>query len=308
MATDPALKDEAALWAVRTGDPAFADWDAFTAWLEQDPAHASAYDAVMAAVDEVAEAGLPPAVANDDDNAGAEPIARQRPRWLGGAVAAVLALVAVVGLFGLRGGATDYVTAPGEMRTIALDDGSRIILGGDSRLSLKGDERLAELEQGVALFDLRHDTGHPFEVHAGENVLRDIGTVFEVRRDAEVTSLAVSEGAVLFNPDRQARRVDPGKALRHRDGSDKVELTDLPVALVGEWREGRHTFRDASLGEVAADLARASGVRFTAAPGAAQRRVSGSVLIAPIRSDPASLGPLLGVTVRQGEGGWILEP
>ena len=45
MARDQAVREQAAAWAVRSGDPAFDDWDGFTAWLEQDPAHA--FDGVL---------------------------------------------------------------------------------------------------------------------------------------------------------------------------------------------------------------------------------------------------------------------
>ena len=43
------MNEEALGWVIRTRDPEFADWEAFTAWLEADPAHAPAYDALMTA-------------------------------------------------------------------------------------------------------------------------------------------------------------------------------------------------------------------------------------------------------------------
>lgn len=311
MTIDPTLREQAADWAVRTGDPAFADWEVFTAWLELDPAHSRAYDQVIAAVADVAEAGLPASAAPANDNPPVQPAPFRLARraWLGGAIAASLAVVTTVGVLGLNGRSTSYSTAPGEMQTIVLDDGGTITLGGDTRLVLRGGgQREAELEQGQALFDLRDDGAHPFEVRSGEDILRDIGTVFEVQRREGATSLAVSEGAVLFNPDRQKLRVDPGQRAVRRDGSQRIETAAIPKALIGEWREGRHTFRDATLGEVAAALSSASGVSFAVSPGAAGQRISGSVLIEPIRRDPASLGPLLGVAVRPEGDGWMLEP
>lgn len=308
MATDPKLRDDdAALWAVRTADPAFDDWPGFTLWLEADPANAAAYDRIVAAVDSVAEAGLPlesPQQANDVE--AAEPSRHRRRAWLGGAIAASLALIATLGLFQLRGG-TSYSTAPGETRSIALEDGSTITLAGDTRLAVT-DDRAARLERGQALFEIRHDADHPFELAVGEDRLVDAGTVFDVRRSEGVTTLAVSEGAVLFNPARQKLMVRPGEQAVRRDESERIERSALPPALVGEWREGRLTFRDESLGEVAAQLTRASGVTFAVAPKAAQRRISGSVLIDPIKADPAALGPLLGVAVRRQDDGWIIAP
>ena len=129
MQPDDRLDEEAAAWAVRTGDAGFAEWDEFTAWLEQSPSHAAAYDRVAAAVAEAAE-GLPSsasAAANDDET---QPTGISR-RWFGGAIAASLAALVV---FGVWRGDGMYVetTAPGETRMIALEDGSRIDLAGGS--------------------------------------------------------------------------------------------------------------------------------------------------------------------------------
>jgi transmembrane sensor len=43
MTHSPDRQDAALGWIVRTHDPEFDAWDAFTAWLEEDPANADAY-------------------------------------------------------------------------------------------------------------------------------------------------------------------------------------------------------------------------------------------------------------------------
>jgi transmembrane sensor len=141
----------------------------------------------------------------------------------------------------------------------------------------------------------------------GDDRLVDIGTVFDVRRVGTTTAVAVSEGAVLFDPGGRKLRVDPGKRLTRADGADAA-VEAYPAALVGEWRDGRLTFRDATLAEIAGDLTRASGIRFAAKPATEGRRFSGSVLLAPVRDDPATLGPLLGVSLRRQGEGWMIEP
>lgn len=316
MTIDPTLREQAVHWAVLTGDPQFTDWDGFTAWLEADPAHARAYDEVAAAVAEAAEAAAAgpaapiaePLPAND--NPAVQPGRHGLPRraWLGGAIAASLAVLATIGV--LRTGSSGvYTTAPGETEVIALGNGSTVTLAGDTRLVLRGDDRReARLERGQALFDLHFTDGRPFEVIAGEDTMRDIGTVFEVRRLNRSTAVTVAEGAVLFDPKGRKITVNPGEGLTRRDGSDRIERVTLPGAAVGEWRQGRQSFRDATLGDVAAMLSAATGRQFAVAPGAAQQRVSGSVMLDPIRRDPASLGPLLGVTARAEGDAWVLEP
>lgn len=303
MQRDDHLAEEAVAWAVRTGDPGFADWEAFTAWLEQSPSHAAAYDRVTAAVAEAAEglAVTQSAIANDDP----APPRRISRRWFGGALAASLAALAVFGIW--RGDGT-YLeeTAPGEARMIALEDGSRIDLAGGSSIELdRDDPRFARLERGRALFTIRHDEANPFRLEAGEDTLIDAGTVFDVSLDEGNLAVSVGEGAVIFNPDRQAVRLTPGDMLRSASGSDEYLRSTVAAAQVGEWTQGRLTFNDANLGEVAAELSRATGIAFRPAP-QATARLSGSIVVAPIREDPRAAGALLGVTVRRQGDGWVI--
>ncbi|WP_204309887.1 FecR family protein, partial [Klebsiella michiganensis] len=72
-----------------------------------------------------------------------------------------------------------YRTAAGERREVALTDGSKMILNGDTRVAMI-DARHAELIEGEALFEVRHDAAHPFIVKTGDVTLEDAGTVFNV--------------------------------------------------------------------------------------------------------------------------------
>lgn len=302
MALDDVIREQAIAWAVRTGEPAFEDWETFTAWLEKDPAHARAYDDVMASVSDAAEALPPVPPAQNDDEPG---FSAPRRRWLGGAVAAAVAVAAALGIWQARPGTYAIETAPGEIRVVELEGGDRIDLAGASRIVLdRRNPRTASLEQGQALFTLDHDPDAPFTLAVGEDTLVDVGTVFDVKHTPGGMALAVSEGAVAFNPERQNVRVSPGQRLTSATGSDRYRLSAVPAGEVGEWREGRLTFQDARLEDVAVDLSRMTGVEFTVAARSADRRVSGSLVIEPVRRDPRSLGPLLGVSVRHNGEAW----
>ncbi|RKF18945.1 iron dicitrate transport regulator FecR [Altericroceibacterium spongiae] len=316
MAHDNSIREEAIGWAVRTGDPAFADWDDFTEWLERNPAHAAIYDSVMAQMDEAAEA-LPalPAQADNDEialprqNGDPAAPATTRRRWLGGGIAlALVAALGSVGLWQMQSGPRVIETGPGEIRMVDIDDGSRIALAGDSAIRLDADHpRQVTLERGQALFTVRHDASRPFEVAVGADRLRDLGTVFDVRLVDGTLRVAVSEGAVMFNPDEQKVPLSPGQQLTSESGSAAYRVASIPLAQVGEWREGRLTFSDAPLRDVAADLSRATGQTFTVTRNMAGRRISGSVLIDPVREDPESLGPLLGVKIVPAVQGWSIQ-
>lgn len=302
MALDEVIREQAIAWAVRTGEPAFEDWEGFTAWLEKDPAHARAYDEVIAAVADAADALPPVPLAHNDDEAG---VSAPRRRWLGGAVAAAAVVVVALGVWQARPGTYAIETAPGEVRLVELDGGDRIELAGASRIVLdRRNPRTASLEQGQALFTLDHDPDAPFTLAVGEDTLVDVGTIFDVKHTPDGMALAVSEGAVVFNPARQNVRVSPGQRLTSATGSDRYRLSAVPAGEVGEWSEGRLSFHDARLEDVATDLSRMTGLEFTVAARSADRRVSGSLMIDPVRSDPRSLGPLLGVAVRYDGEAW----
>lgn len=301
MHAEDQIREDALAWAVLSGDPAFADWAGLTAWLEADPAHGAAYAAVTAAVADAADALA--LAANDD--AIASP--RRTRHWLGGAVAAVLAGVLVFSLWRGPDEGTLYQTAPGETLLVELEDGSSITLAGGTRLELPaGSDREAHLLAGEALFTIVHDETDPFVLIAGTERLVDAGTVFDVRLGQGGLSLAVSEGAVIYDPQGAEVTVRPGQLLTRAEGASTVTLGQIAPEQVGEWREGRLTFDLAPLDAVAEDLTRATGIAFAARPSSADYAVSGSLLTAPVEDDPRSLAALLNVAVRPAGNGWEL--
>lgn len=305
MTGEVPMRDQAIAWAVRTNDPAFDDWDGFTSWLEADPAHSLAYDEVVATIDDAIEVIPPtPQAVNDDGPL----IGTTRRRWIGGAMTLALALVAAFGVWQLRGASYTVETDPGEVQVIALSDGGQIAVAGGSRIVLdRNDPRVASLEQGQALFTIVHDSSAPFRLTVGDDTLVDVGTIFDVKRAEGSLSVAVSEGAVVLNPERQNVHVAHGQLLSLDTASGRYHVGEVVIEEVGEWREGRLTYHDAVLADAATDLSRATGLDFRVAQNSAARRVSGSLLVEPIRDDPQSLGPLLGLVVRRNGDVWEIE-
>lgn len=299
------IRDEAALWAVRTSDAEFSDWSGFTLWLEADPAHAPAYDRAVTAAEDAAaqleQSSQPPEAANDRDwDSGSAPASR---RWAMPALAAALAGLTAIGAWQLQPSEEHFATAPGEMRTIALDDGSRIELAGGSRITVE--DRSARLEQGRALFLIRHDETSPFVLVAGGDTLVDVGTTFDVALGKDRLDVEVAEGAVIVNP--ASSNIHLGVGQRATRKGARWQRGSISAGAVGGWREGRLDFREASLGEIADQLGRASGIKFTAAPGSLQKTLSGSVNIADLGKNPEALGPILGVAIRHEGDDWIIS-
>lgn len=294
-------------WLIRQRDPGFTDWDGFADWLAEDPGHAAIYDAI-ASLDQDLDA-LPPAHSPSHVMTPAAPLRPSRRAWLGGAVAA--ALVAVVGLSALNpfGNAGRIETASGEHRTIELADGSKIEINGGSVVEIDTDRpRFARLESGEAMFHVVHRDDDPFVVEAGGAKIVDLGTAFNVVRRDRQTSVAVSEGVVLYNPDRDKVRVTAGKGIEARDGDPKAPVVqDVDVASIGGWRTGLLVYNGTPLAVVAEDLERTAGMRVRIAPEAADLSFRGALIVDKNRDRTvADLAALSGTTAQRQGDGWIL--
>lgn len=299
--------NEAALaWVIRTRDPDFAQWDAFTAWLESDPAHASAYDAMMAA-DAALDPIIPaapvalPTAANDHGPA------RGRWRWVaGGAIAAALVLGVGIGTWP-RADIYSVTTRPGEIRMIALDDGTRVEMNGATTMRFdRNDARSAALDAGEAAFTVRHDAANPFRVTVGDAVFEDAGTVFNIVRTSGATRIGVSEGKVIFNPQAEAIALPAGRALA--SDAQGLRLSKIAPVAVASWRHGQLVYDDAPIAQIAEDTARALGIMVTCTPQAGARRFTGTIRL---DRDPARFfagaAPLLGLSAQRQGTGWLLD-
>lgn len=304
---DAMIHDEALGWVIRSRDPHFVDWDAFMLWLERDPAHAAAYDALMAAdedLDPIIPAE-PATVLHPANDPGDRP---GRPwRWIGGGAIAAAAVGAISLTFVGRTDRYTVSTRPGETRLIALDDGTRIEMNGNTRLRLdRLNPRIAALDRGEAAFTVRHDASDPFRVTVGDALFEDAGTIFNIVHSDGSTRIGVSEGKVIYNPKAEAIALTAGRALA--DDGAGVRLMTVARDAVASWRQGRLVYENAALGEIAPDIARSLGIALAMTPGARAMHFTGTIRL---QRDPAQFfaaaAPLMGLAaVRQGDG-WLLK-
>ncbi|MGO3563307.1 FecR family protein [Pseudomonas helleri] len=249
--------------------PDSGDQATFSRWLQADPAHAEAY-AQAQVVWELSEV-VGSTLANE------EALVMQRylsqmnvsrrhrlARWSSGlAVAACLLLM--VGVFAgwqpmrwLNDLGADYVSAPGQVRTLTLADQSEVTLGADSAIAVNfsGNERHVELRRGVAFFHVTH-TGKPFVVDADGGEARVLGTEFEVRLQPGGAQVTVLSGRVGVKADQQAPQqiLTADQQVAYAAGTaDTVHRVDS-LAQLG-WRTGWLTYYKTPLADVVADLKR----------------------------------------------------
>jgi transmembrane sensor len=91
-----------------------------------------------------------------------------------------------------------FETSFGEQRFVRLEDGSGVTLNTDSSIEVRFERghRIIRLVRGEALFDVAHDSSRPFDVFAGNTILRAVGTRFDVDMRADRTMVTVVEGIV----------------------------------------------------------------------------------------------------------------
>ncbi|MFT3965098.1 MAG: FecR domain-containing protein [Sphingobium sp.] len=305
----PDIRDAAVAWHIAMPTMTEDRWHAFVQWLEADPAHASAYDAVALADARLAEVKPAAPVVALPRRRPLSALSR-RPVWIGGAIAASLAaLFAVTAQLRMSqpSGAYSVATPAGSTRTIAMGEGSAVTLNGDTRMAFDRDNpRSARLEEGEALFSVRHDAARPFEVALGRFRVVDLGTVFNIVRGRGRLSIAVSEGSVLFDPDGAKLTLQAGDAITVDETANIV--TRGKAMKVGGWRDGEMEFAATPLGEVADAIHRRTGAEIMVNGPLSSQPFTGNVRILGDASlDARHLAELVGADIRRDGGKWVLS-
>lgn len=310
---DDTIFAEALRWQAASADDAM-DWDGFTAWLEADPRHREAYDAVALGDALLAEhrdalCEAFPQAANDDDGAHAA-VLRPGRGWMGWAGATIAALlVALLAMPQLMPSPVRTYATGDTSRTIALEDGSAVVLAPHSTIAIEGrhEDRIALA--GGAWFDIRHDPSRRLAVTAGDVEIGDIGTRFDVQEAQGQVRVAVAEGEVRVRSaglDRPIRLIE-GRGLLYDGSAGSVIVQPVSRDRVGEWRSGRLSYEATPLALVVADLSRYAGVKVTVAQGLRSRQFSGTLVIGDGEAALRDLSQLMDVELRRGDSGLVLD-
>ena len=301
------IRQEALAWLIRVNDPSFDDWDGWDRWLSADPRHGATYWRLAEAEADAIEAlrSRPSAQAGTGSSQRTS-VTPRRALFAAAAAAAVLGGV----WFAWSGMSRPLMleTAPGEIRSVRLADGSLVSLEGATRVAVnRRDPREVSLHAGRALFEVVHDDSDPFIVMVGDTRLTDLGTTFDVTRLQEGARVSVSEGNVRVDAQPGSVTLNPGDSVMV--GPRSLDRRTVSVDDVSGWRMGRLSYANETLPVVAEDIERAIGIPIRVAPAAAQRRFTGSL---GVRGEAAALRPrlsaLLGISIVDEGEGWRLEP
>jgi transmembrane sensor len=303
----PAQEQAAFAWLSLLHDqPSSGDQATFSHWLQADPAHAEAY-AQAQVVWELSE-GPARTLADEDAfalqgylNAMNGSRRNSVRRWSGAlAMAACLLLMISLGsgwqpMRWVDDLGADYVSAPGQVRTVTLADQSQVTLDADSAIAVdfSRGERHVQLRRGAGFFSVTH-TGEPFVVEAEKGQARVLGTQFEVRLQPHGAQVTVLSGRVGVTADKQAEQqiLSAGQQVAYGEGTaQKLQAVDSEAQLA--WRQGWLNYYKAPLADVVQDLRRYYPGRIVLLNDElAARRVSGSF---PSKDPQAVLSSLQGV-------------
>jgi ferric-dicitrate binding protein FerR (iron transport regulator) len=196
----------------------------------------------------------------------------KRRRFFGWKVAAsIVLLLAVASVLGVMflwtPPVTSYATSAMEQRIIRLPDGSTVRLNKNSKITFPkqfaGSTRKITL-WGEAFFQVNHNEAKPFIIHAGDAVIRDIGTSFNVKeeKDGKVI-VAVKEGAASL---RNSKTGNVQKTVLRKDQVGILNqgilatIKQVSVQNYMSWISGQIVFKKMPFDEVVRQLDNIYGI------------------------------------------------
>lgn len=242
---------DAADWLARIRGGGRTEQAAFEQWYSADPSHADAYDRVLASWEAMGRLRDP-----------AEPAAPGRRYSAYAVAAAAAALLAIVGIGTLyrphlpNGASSEgWTTRVGEVRTVALSDGSKVTL--DTATAIRADigpaRRQVRLIRGRAQFAVAGDT-RPFVVDTDTASVTTADSTLDVTYLDGGTTVGVLNGTADLRPSMQpatAFRVASGQAASiGRAGRTGATTRFTPSDA--HWTAGMLSFENAPLSAVVA--------------------------------------------------------
>jgi len=270
-----AVHEEAAAWFARRRDGACSPSEdaEFEDWYCHSEAHARAYAETERAWRQWKQLQSSDRLREMTAAAMAATTPRRRGvtadrRW-GPLLAAACILTAVmVGGIGLlprllSTPPVTYSTALGEQRTEQLPDGTRVTLNTETALQVRygHGRREVVLQHGEALFDVVHDTAHPFVVTAGDGSVTDLGTRFAIRDDGGTAIVTLLQGRVEIAAREERRQLTPGEQARYGARVAGISVRKVDSTAVTAWLRGRLDFNGMPLAQAIADANRYSAVK-----------------------------------------------
>lgn len=257
--SDAAIGQQAAAWwaRLRADDFTQADADALRAWCARSPGHARAWRELQQLWQALDPALTRAAAAPQRENVLAFPLRPGRRAFLGGALAAGVAVLALRPPLGawpsLQEFAADYRTGTGEQRQVALSQQMSVQMNTQTRINVRAPEAI-ELLGGEAEI-LASGARQPVSVLAGAGRMLAQSARFNVRHTDDAVCVTCLAGAVEVVWRQRRQTLDAGQQLVY----DERGVQAATAAQAGEasaWRTGALSFVGKPLADVVDEINR----------------------------------------------------
>jgi transmembrane sensor len=300
------IETEARAWVISLdGDaPSEERLQEFRAWLKRSPAHKDTFEnaaALWGDLDHWSVFLYPEEECVSDNEMHSTTSATGggfRPVFATASLAVLVLSIGLVsyfydpGLFQEQKSAVEYVSDIGEVKSIALPDGSDVRLNTQSKLTVSyaNSARVIHLAEGEAFFAVSHDPDKPFVVYAGKFAVKAVGTAFSVRLLDGGVEVNVSDGRVevsvmadkvvekaIINLDRMENAVSvmpfvKGQRVILMEDQAELELVqkmeDENMEVELSWRNGLLIFDDDPLQDVVTEINRYTPIHIVIADAA----------------------------------------
>ncbi|MEN0055650.1 MAG: FecR domain-containing protein [Mucilaginibacter sp.] len=142
---------------------------------------------------------------------------------------------------------------------LVMADGTKVWLNSNSSItfptSFFGDIRQVKIT-GEAYFEVAHNSSKPFRVNAGNQIVEDIGTAFNINsyEDEGVIRTTLIEGSAKVSVDGESRILTPGRRTIVNQNSISLQSGDSEAETA--WMTGKFVFHDEDIHRVMRQLAR----------------------------------------------------
>lgn len=147
----------------------------------------------------------------------------------------------------------------GQRSIITLPDSTVVYLGAASSLRYPeqfGSGNREVLLEGEAWFEVANDQQHPFTIQTGMIQTKVLGTTFKIDAFKDVT-VSVATGKVqVAKRDSALAILTPGRQVTWNAQTGEINLVDIDAEEITAWKEGKVTFANTSLAEIAETLER----------------------------------------------------
>ncbi|WP_158267112.1 FecR family protein [Chitinophaga niastensis] len=167
---------------------------------------------------------------------------------------------------------TVYYAGDSMRRNIQLADGSRVILNAHSILHVPStyntQQRQLALE-GEALFEVAKAVNKPFIVHMGNLGVQALGTTFKARAYSfdEKATVSLLDGSVRITQVQDSLELHPGEQLTTGKQTPAFNKHIFDSNKELDWRNGRLSFNNASINDIAQTLEYWYGIKVIIQPG-----------------------------------------